>query len=235
MYVQVKETALVSFQRHLVNKWSLNHVSTHLNPYQNLEEILDQAITSFEIEEESPVARVRRNSEKQFQEWWDDSMKNSGSPGRKHNSTQGECNIITSSTSSIPGNTIEITPDDVKVVHETFAIINPSSSMAMKRASLKNKGGKLFESSIDPVRWEDIGGMITVRKEILDIFQLPLMHPQLFASSSMRRKSILLYGPPGMDVLSICLHLTQKRTKTCIILLINVSLFYHFQVLEKQW
>jgi hypothetical protein len=36
-----------------------------------------------------------------------------------------------------------------------------------------------------------------VRKEILDVLELPFKHPGLFHAGSPRRQGVLLYGPPG--------------------------------------
>ncbi|CAM9749928.1 unnamed protein product [Chrysoparadoxa australica] len=51
--------------------------------------------------------------------------------------------------------------------------------------------------SIPTVKWEDIGGLETVRQELMDVIELPLEHPELFTSGLKRRTGILLYGPPG--------------------------------------
>uniref|UniRef100_A0AAR2J1V5 Peroxisomal ATPase PEX6 n=1 Tax=Pygocentrus nattereri TaxID=42514 RepID=A0AAR2J1V5_PYGNA len=49
---------------------------------------------------------------------------------------------------------------------------------------------------IPSVRWQDVGGLQHVKKEILDTIQLPLEHPELL-SLDLRRSGLLLYGPPG--------------------------------------
>eukprot|EP00127_Corallochytrium_limacisporum_P004987 Clim_evm10s196 gene=Clim_evmTU10s196 len=46
------------------------------------------------------------------------------------------------------------------------------------------------------VFWEDIGGMEKVKEEILDLVELPLQRPELFAGG-LSRSGVLLYGPPG--------------------------------------
>lgn len=45
--------------------------------------------------------------------------------------------------------------------------------------------------------WDDVGGLASVKNDILDTIQLPLEHPELFASGLKKRSGILLYGPPG--------------------------------------
>lgn len=50
---------------------------------------------------------------------------------------------------------------------------------------------------IPNVTWDDVGGLASVKSEILDTIQLPLEHPELFAEGLKKRSGILLYGPPG--------------------------------------
>uniref|UniRef100_A0A3B4Z067 Peroxisomal ATPase PEX6 n=1 Tax=Stegastes partitus TaxID=144197 RepID=A0A3B4Z067_9TELE len=49
---------------------------------------------------------------------------------------------------------------------------------------------------IPHVRWEDVGGLQHVKKDILDTVQLPLQRPELL-SLGLNRTGVLLYGPPG--------------------------------------
>ncbi|KAM9363284.1 peroxisomal ATPase PEX6 isoform 2-T2 [Symphorus nematophorus] len=49
---------------------------------------------------------------------------------------------------------------------------------------------------IPAVRWDDVGGLQQVKKEILDTVQLPLQRPEL-RSLGLNRTGLLLYGPPG--------------------------------------
>ncbi|KAJ1977437.1 peroxisomal assembly protein [Dimargaris verticillata] len=50
---------------------------------------------------------------------------------------------------------------------------------------------------IPNVAWEDVGGLASVKQDILDTVQLPLDHPELFAQGLKKRSGILFYGPPG--------------------------------------
>ncbi len=48
------------------------------------------------------------------------------------------------------------------------------------------------------VKWEDIGGLEEVKKEIREAVELPLKVPELYEKVGIRNvKGILLYGPPG--------------------------------------
>ncbi|KAL1674956.1 P-loop containing nucleoside triphosphate hydrolase protein [Schizophyllum commune] len=62
------------------------------------------------------------------------------------------------------------------------------------RASYSTKVGA---PKIPNVTWDDVGGLADVKADILDTIQLPLDHPELFASGMKQRSGILLYGPPG--------------------------------------
>ncbi|KAK9454097.1 P-loop containing nucleoside triphosphate hydrolase protein [Dipodascopsis uninucleata] len=50
---------------------------------------------------------------------------------------------------------------------------------------------------IPTVKWEDIGGLSEVKKEILDTIEMPLKFPELFSGGIKKRSGILFYGPPG--------------------------------------
>ncbi len=48
------------------------------------------------------------------------------------------------------------------------------------------------------VKWGDIGGLDTVRQELVEAVEWPLKHPQIFTRMGIKPpKGILLYGPPG--------------------------------------
>nr|ODN94085.1 hypothetical protein L203_00260 [Cryptococcus depauperatus CBS 7841] len=50
---------------------------------------------------------------------------------------------------------------------------------------------------IPNVSWDDVGGLVRVKKDILDTIQLPLDRPEMFGEGLKKRSGILLYGPPG--------------------------------------
>ncbi|AFR96905.2 peroxin-6 [Cryptococcus neoformans C23] len=50
---------------------------------------------------------------------------------------------------------------------------------------------------IPNVSWDDVGGLVSVKQDILDTIQLPLERPEMFGEGLKKRSGILLYGPPG--------------------------------------
>lgn len=67
-------------------------------------------------------------------------------------------------------------------------------SMLKELASELDRRRRSGLARIPQVQWSDVGGLASVRREILDTIELPLQHPHLFSG---RRSGILLYGPPG--------------------------------------
>jgi CDC48 subfamily AAA family ATPase len=48
------------------------------------------------------------------------------------------------------------------------------------------------------VKWEDIGGLDSIKQELKEAVELPLKHPEVFEEVGIRpMKGVLLYGPPG--------------------------------------
>lgn len=77
------------------------------------------------------------------------------------------------------------------------------STKHIKKAHDHQKDTSFVLTSVPDVRWSDIGGLATAKKEILDTIHLPLTRPELFVkrdgkSAPLKKRSgILLYGPPG--------------------------------------
>lgn len=70
--------------------------------------------------------------------------------------------------------------------------------LAEKIENARDESSKsLGVPTIPSVTWEDVGGMDLAKSEILDTIELPLKHPELFASGVKKRSGILFYGPPG--------------------------------------
>lgn len=49
---------------------------------------------------------------------------------------------------------------------------------------------------IPEVKWTDVGGLDSVKKDIMDTIMMPMQYPHLFRSG-LRRVGLLLHGPPG--------------------------------------
>ncbi|DBA02230.1 TPA: hypothetical protein N0F65_007640 [Lagenidium giganteum] len=79
---------------------------------------------------------------------------------------------------------------------ESASITSKDLEVALRNQA-KSSPSKISNASIPNVKWEDVGGLEDVKEEILDVVQLPLKHPELFASGVRQRSGILLYGPPG--------------------------------------
>ncbi|KAI9034131.1 P-loop containing nucleoside triphosphate hydrolase protein [Hyaloraphidium curvatum] len=68
--------------------------------------------------------------------------------------------------------------------------------MALEK-SRKEHADSIGAPKIPTVTWDDVGGLASVKSQIMDTIQLPLEHPELFAGGMKKRSGILLYGPPG--------------------------------------
>lgn len=73
-----------------------------------------------------------------------------------------------------------------------------------KQATANSKGNTDTDIKIPEVQWDDIGGLISVKKVINDTLLLPIKYSKLFrgrrdssSKNGMTRSGILLYGPPG--------------------------------------
>lgn len=54
----------------------------------------------------------------------------------------------------------------------------------------------LKSSFDDKIHWDDIGGLESIKNEIIDAFRISIDYPELKATG-LKRTGILLYGPPG--------------------------------------
>lgn len=75
-------------------------------------------------------------------------------------------------------------------------ITRSDADVAVSEARSKNSDA-MGAPKIPNVSWEDVGGLDMVKGEILDTIDMPLKHPELFASGLKKRSGILFYGPPG--------------------------------------
>lgn len=66
--------------------------------------------------------------------------------------------------------------------------------------------------------WEDVGGMETVKEALKESLELPLLHPELVASSPLRLQTgALLYGPPGCGKTHIVAAAVAAADMRCIV------------------
>eukprot|EP00752_Nemacystus_decipiens_P017233 g15437.t1 len=72
-----------------------------------------------------------------------------------------------------------------------------ATAECVTREALGGLARRLLGRSATEVKWDDIGGLGSVKREILDVIELPLKHPEVFGRGVKRRAGILLYGPPG--------------------------------------
>jgi ATP-dependent Zn protease len=109
---------------------------------------------------------------------------------------------------NVHGGNDPVSSDDSEILHKVtpMSVLEPllkdlETFRSFTQRSRNSGGGEgsntlpLSTSSLPNVRWEDIGGMEHIRKEIMDAVELPLKYPQFFVGS--RRSGILFFGPPG--------------------------------------
>ena len=54
------------------------------------------------------------------------------------------------------------------------------------------------------VSWDDVGGLEGVKRELQEVVQYPVEHPEKFEKFGMSpSKGVLFYGPPGAAVCSV--------------------------------
>lgn len=89
-----------------------------------------------------------------------------------------------------------------EIYHNYTAITHQDvlgSVQAFRKQHSETSGGS---AKIPKVLWSDIGGLEHVKETILETIQLPLTHPHLFQSGAKQRSGVLLYGPPGILLIS---------------------------------
>jgi transitional endoplasmic reticulum ATPase len=92
----------------------------------------------------------------------------------------------------------------INIVEETISS-EILESLSVKREDFFNAMHEIQPSALrevyverPTVKWEDIGGLVEVKKMIQEAVELPLKKPELFEKMGIRSiKGILLYGPPG--------------------------------------
>ncbi|RUP43521.1 P-loop containing nucleoside triphosphate hydrolase protein, partial [Jimgerdemannia flammicorona] len=90
--------------------------------------------------------------------------------------------------------TTDVMDHDIASAGIALTAADFDTALGKARASYSDSIGA---PKIPNVTWDDVGGLAGVKDDILDTIQLPLEHPELFASGMKKRSGILLYGPPG--------------------------------------
>ncbi|CAG8526342.1 555_t:CDS:10 [Acaulospora morrowiae] len=85
---------------------------------------------------------------------------------------------------------------DSDLIHAGIALTAADFDEALGKARA-SYSDSIGAPKIPNVTWDDVGGLASVKDDILDTIQLPLEHPELFATGMKKRSGILLYGPPG--------------------------------------
>jgi len=108
---------------------------------------------------------------------------------------------------------VKIHPEGKYIVEYDDYNINLDDLKQGKRVALRSDSNaihKILPSKIDPLvsmmaiervpdsNFDQIGGLTTQIKEIKEVIELPIKHPELFESLGIAKpKGVLLYGPPG--------------------------------------
>ncbi|CCG83172.1 Peroxisome assembly factor-2 [Taphrina deformans PYCC 5710] len=92
---------------------------------------------------------------------------------------------------------IELGADSVVDLHVAGAWVNGEDFDHAIGEARRNYSDSIGAPKIPNVTWEDVGGLASVKDDIMDTIQLPLERPELFASGMKKRSGILFYGPPG--------------------------------------
>ncbi|CAG8505257.1 3910_t:CDS:10 [Diversispora eburnea] len=85
---------------------------------------------------------------------------------------------------------------DSDLVYAGIALTADDFNEALTKAR-SSYSDSIGAPKIPNVTWDDVGGLASIKDDILDTIQLPLEHPELFATGMKKRSGILLYGPPG--------------------------------------
>jgi ATP-dependent 26S proteasome regulatory subunit len=80
---------------------------------------------------------------------------------------------------------------------EADAVADASDFSASLKSFQLQHGHNLTSTKLQPVKWDDVGGLEEAKREILETIELPLKHPHLFKQGAKQRAGVLMYGPPG--------------------------------------
>ena len=80
-----------------------------------------------------------------------------------------------------------------KQLTDTLAELCRQLDVVAQGGQKTSQSGANSNNNISRVRWSDVGGLASVRQEIMDAIELPLHHPHLFPQGG-GRSGLLLYG-----------------------------------------
>lgn len=91
-------------------------------------------------------------------------------------------------------------------LNQALGALHNSSYLAMcnmnpeKKGVMRSNPSALRETVVEVpnVSWDDIGGLEGVKRELQEVVQYPVEHPEKFEKFGMApSKGVLFYGPPG--------------------------------------
>ncbi|MDF0591317.1 CDC48 family AAA ATPase [Candidatus Methanocrinis natronophilus] len=95
----------------------------------------------------------------------------------------------------VPELDLEVESIPVEILNK-IQVVNEDFVDALRELSPSAMREVLVESP--NVRWDDIGGLASVKQELMEAVEWPLAYPQLFSHmAATPPKGIMLYGPPG--------------------------------------
>lgn len=75
-------------------------------------------------------------------------------------------------------------------------VVDPTHTAVIKTLG-KETSRFTFEAETN-VSWDDIGGLVNVKKQVIEAVELPHRHPDIYKAYNKKPiKGVLLYGPPG--------------------------------------
>jgi transitional endoplasmic reticulum ATPase len=94
---------------------------------------------------------------------------------------------------------------DIIDIEDTEIDASILASLAVRQdhfhAAMKNVNPSVLRSTVvgvPNVKWEDIGGLESVKKELIEMVQWPFEHPEVFMKYGQKpSRGVLFFGPPG--------------------------------------
>lgn len=100
---------------------------------------------------------------------------------------------------------------------------NDLSNAHEQTTPISLQGIQLYKGST--LEWSDIGGLIDVKKCLIEIIQWPLKYPQVFQNPPIKLQSgILLYGMPGNGKTMLAKAIAKECGVNLISIKVNNSL-----------